>query len=102
MSAKANIKPLTYLKENASDVLAAVSETRTPVIITHNGEAKAVVQDFHTYQEAQNSLAFLKLVALGRESVARGRCKPAKTAFAPFERKKNINGRHALDRVLGR
>ena len=95
MSAKANIRPLTYLKKNTSDVLAAVSETRSPVIITHNGEAKAVVQDFHSYQEAQNSLAFLKLVALGRESVVQGRCRPAEAAFAAFERKKNINGQRA-------
>jgi len=95
VSAKANIKPLTYLKKNAADVLATVSETRFPVIITHNGEAKAVVQDFHTYQEAQDSLALLKLVALGRESIAQGPCRPAKTAFAAFERRRKIDGRHA-------
>ena len=95
VSVKGSIKPLAYLKKNAADVLAAVSETRSPVIITHNGEAKAVVQDFHTYQEAQSSLAFLKVVALGRESVERGRCRPARTAFAAFERRRKIDGRHA-------
>ncbi|MDB4324715.1 type II toxin-antitoxin system Phd/YefM family antitoxin [bacterium] len=48
MSSKETIKPITYMKTNAADILTLVSERRGPVIITHNGEGKMVIQDFES------------------------------------------------------
>ena len=70
------IKPITYLKTHTSDVIREVNDTRGTVIITQNGEAKAVVQDISSYEQTQETLALLKLLALGRRSAQEGRTKP--------------------------
>ena len=70
------IKPITYLKTHTSDVIREVNDTRGTVIITQNGEAKAVVQDISCYEQTQETLALLKLLALGRRSAQEGRTKP--------------------------
>ena len=70
------IRPITYLKTHASDVVREVNDTRGTVIITQNGEAKAVVQDISSYEQTQETLALLKLLALGRRSAQEGRTKP--------------------------
>ena len=69
-------KPITYLKTHTSDVVREVNDTRGTVIITQNGEAKAVVQDISSYEQTQETLALLKLLALGRRSAQEGRTKP--------------------------
>ena len=70
------IKPITYLKTHTSDVIREVNDTRGTVIITQNGEDKAVVQDISSYEQTQETLALLKLLALGRRSAQEGRTKP--------------------------
>jgi len=72
MRYSAQIKPISYLKANAAEVLQALQEQRRPLIITQNGEAKAVIQDVASYEETQETLALLKILALGGEQVARG------------------------------
>lgn len=66
------IKPISYLKANAADVLQELEEHRRPMIITQNGEAKAVIQDVASYEETQETLALLKILALGSQQVERG------------------------------
>ena len=70
------IRPITYLKTHTSDVIREVNDTRGTVIITQNGEAKAVVQDISSYEQTQETLALLKLLAQGRRSAQEGRTKP--------------------------
>ena len=60
------IKPISYFKANASEILRDLEEAREPLIITQNGEAKAVVQAVASYEQAQETLALLKILALGR------------------------------------
>lgn len=67
------IKPISYLKANAADVLNELREVREPLIITQNGEAKAVLQDVASYEETQETLALLKLLAMGQQDVVEGR-----------------------------
>lgn len=67
------IKPISYLKANAAEVLQELQEQRRPLVITQNGEAKAVLQDVASYEETQETLALLKILALGNEQVAAGR-----------------------------
>lgn len=66
------IKPISYLKANAAEVLQVLEEQRKPMIITQNGEAKAVIQDVASYEETQETLALLKILALGTQQVERG------------------------------
>jgi prevent-host-death family protein len=70
------VKPISYLKANAAEVLTRIAEQREPLIITQNGEAKAVLQDVASYEETQETLALLKILALGTQEVATGQIKP--------------------------
>lgn len=70
------IKPISYLKANAAEVLQELKEQRRPLVITQNGEAKAVIQDVASYEETQETLALLKVLALGNQQIARGKLKP--------------------------
>ena len=67
------IKPISYLKANAAEVLDNLQEAREPIIITQNGEAKAVIQDIVSYEETQETLALLKILALGRQEAEAGK-----------------------------
>jgi prevent-host-death family protein len=64
------------LKANAAEVLAQLTANREPLLITQNGEAKAVLQDVASYEQAQETLALLKVLALGNQDLAAGRVKP--------------------------
>ena len=70
------VKPISYLKANAAEVLAQLTANREPLLITQNGEAKAVLQDVASYEQAQETLALLKVLALGNHDLAAGRVKP--------------------------
>jgi prevent-host-death family protein len=76
MRYSAQIKPISYLKANAAEVLQELTEQRKPLVITQNGEAKAVIQDVASYEETQETLALLKILALGNQQVAKGKVKP--------------------------
>ena len=70
------VKPISFLKANAAEVLAQLTANREPLLITQNGEAKAVLQDVASYEQAQETLALLKVLALGNQDLAAGRVKP--------------------------
>lgn len=72
------VRPISYLKAHAADVLLDLAERREPMVITQNGEAKAVVQDVASYEETQETLALLKLLALGNRDIEAGRTRPAR------------------------
>jgi len=73
MRYSSQIKPISYLKANAAEVLAQLAEHREPLVITQNGEAKAVIQDVATFQETQETLALLKILALGNQDIEAGK-----------------------------
>jgi prevent-host-death family protein len=85
------IKPISYLKANAAEVLEELTEQRKPLVITQNGEAKAVIQDVASYEETQETLALLKILALGNEQLARGKVK------AVAEVVRRVRGKKALE-----
>jgi prevent-host-death family protein len=76
MRYSSQVKPISYLKANAAEVLRDLASDRKPLMITQNGEAKAVMQDIASYEETQETLALLKLLALGNRDVEKGRVKP--------------------------
>ena len=70
------ITPISYPKANAAEVLEHIAEVREPLIITQNGEAKAVLQDVASWEQTQETLALLKILALGRKQEAEGKLVP--------------------------
>ena len=76
MRYSSQVKPISYLKANAAEVLQTLSENREPFLITQNGEARAVMQDIATYENTQETLALLKILALGNQEIAEGKTAP--------------------------
>jgi prevent-host-death family protein len=70
------VRSISDLKANASTILAGITESRRPVVITRKGEPRAVLEDIETWTEKQESLALLKVLALGHREVAEGRVSP--------------------------
>ena len=81
MNISSDIKPITYLKANAADLLKQINETRRPVIITQNGEPKAVLQDPQSYENMRNALGMLKLLSQGEEDIKKGKTKSQENVF---------------------
>ena len=81
------VKPISYLKANAAEILATLGEQREPLVITQNGEAKAVLQDVASYEATQETLALLKVLALGQREVAAGKVKPLSEVVARLKAK---------------
>jgi len=88
MRYSSQVKPISYLKANAAEVLATLAEQREPMVITQNGEAKAVLQDVASFEETQETLALLKILALGNQDVAAARLKPAAEVVARLRAKR--------------
>ncbi|HWU01288.1 MAG TPA: type II toxin-antitoxin system Phd/YefM family antitoxin [Novosphingobium sp.] len=76
MNMESRIKPISYLKAHSAQVIRELGEGAAPLVITQNGEAKAVLQDVGSYEATQETLALLKLLALGRAEVAAGHTLP--------------------------
>lgn len=82
MRYSSQVKPISYLKANAAEVLLDLTERRVPMVITQNGEAKAVIQDIASYEETRETLALLKILALGHRQIDAGRIKPVTDVVA--------------------
>ncbi len=76
------VKPISHLKAHAADVIRTLAERRKPVVITVHGEAKAVLQDIASYEQTQETLALLKMLAMSAKSLEEGKVRPAGEAFA--------------------
>lgn len=76
MQHASQIKPISYLKANAAEVLLELASSRRPLVITQNGEAKAVLQDVASYDQTQETLALLKVLALGNREIDAGKTRP--------------------------
>ena len=82
MKLSESVKPISYLKAHASEIIRDVSENQKTIVITQHGEAKAVVQNLASYEQLNDSIAMLKLLAQSTKSKLLGRYKPAKKAFS--------------------
>ena len=81
MPRASRIKPISYFKANAAEIIDELAEVGEPMIITQNGEAKAVIQDIISYEQTQETLALLKILALAERNIEEGRYRPAKDVF---------------------
>jgi prevent-host-death family protein len=80
-----DIKPVTYLKSRAADLLKQINETHRPVIITQNGEPRAILQDPKSYENMRNAIGILKLISQGEEQVREGKFRSQQEVFENIE-----------------
>ncbi len=88
MKLSTQIKPISYFKANAADIVRQLAEQREPMVITQNGEATAVIQDIASYEETQGTMALLKILALGNQQIEAGRVTPAVTVINRLRNRK--------------
>jgi len=82
-----NIKPVSYIKSNASDAMDYVYKNKNPMIITKNGEAKAVLIDIETYQKTQDAFALLNIVKLAEDEIKAKKTRRASLVFSEIKKK---------------
>jgi prevent-host-death family protein len=87
-----HVKSISYLKANAADVLDTLAHEREPLLITQNGEARAVLQDVASYEQTQQTLALLKILALGQHEVERGQVRPIDEVVARLRNRRSSAG----------
>jgi prevent-host-death family protein len=80
------VKPISYLKNHAAEIVKDIQESRQPMLITQNGEAKLVVMDVRAYEEQEETLAMLKILAMGNREIEQGRFRDAMEVFADLDK----------------
>ncbi len=86
MNYATQIKPISYLKSHAAEIVKTITESREPLLVTQNGEAKLVVMDIKSYEEYEETLALLKILAMGNKQIEEGHFRPADDVFADLEK----------------
>ncbi|KFE55822.1 type II toxin-antitoxin system Phd/YefM family antitoxin [Pseudomonas syringae] len=86
MKLSSHVKPISYLKSHAAEIVRDLSESREPMLITQNGEAKLVVLDVKSYEQQLETFALLKILALGSREIERGEFNDIDEAFAALDR----------------
>jgi prevent-host-death family protein len=85
MKLSTQIKPISYLKSHTAQIVDEISESRQPLLITQNGEAKLVVMDVQSYEEQEQTLALLKILAMGSKEIQEGKFRDAEDVFADLD-----------------
>ena len=89
---KEDIKPISYIKTNAAEMMKYVNERKNPIIITQNGEAKAVLIDIETYQETQDAFALMNIIKIAEKDIENRRIRKADDVFNDLREKIKENG----------
>jgi prevent-host-death family protein len=87
MNLTSDIKSVTYLKSRAADLLNQINETHRPIIITQNGDARAVLQDPISYENMRNAIGILKLISQGEADIRSGKVESQEDVFKEIEAK---------------
>jgi prevent-host-death family protein len=82
------IKPISYVKAHAAELLDRITEEREPIIITQNGEARAVLMDVRSYEESQETLALLQILAIGKQEIKAGKTYPIAEVIAEIRNRR--------------
>jgi len=86
MKFSSQIKPISYLKSHTAEIVKNISESREPLLITQNGEAKLVVLDVKTYEEQEETMALLKILALGNHEIEQGKFRDIEDVFEELDK----------------
>jgi prevent-host-death family protein len=81
------VKPISYLKAHASELIRDITNTRQTLVVTQNGEAKVVVQDIRSYERMLETLALLKILTRSKQNIKRGKVKTLEETFASLEKR---------------
>ena len=87
MNSKEDIRPISYIKANAAEILAQENETRRPVYVTQNGEAKAVLVDTESYDQMKKAIGLLKVLAQGEQDITDGQVLPQEDFFVDLDKR---------------
>jgi prevent-host-death family protein len=79
------IKPISYVKSHAAELLDRIAEEREPIVITQNGEARAVLVDIASYEQTQETLALLKVLAIADKEIEAGESVPIEEVMAEYD-----------------
>ncbi len=90
MKLSENIKPISYLKANAAEVIENLKSSHQPMIITQNGEAAMVIQSVTDYEQTQETLALLKMLAQSQQALAEGKTISSEEAFARLRQRRGL------------
>jgi len=90
MKMSAQIKPISYLKAHAAEIVRNMGERQEPLVITQNGEAKVVLQDIHSFEQTQETMALLKILALGNRQIEEGQVEPAVDAIKRLRKLRKV------------
>ena len=85
MKFSTQVKPISYLKSHAAEIIKDITQSREPMLITQNGEAKLVVMDVKSFEEQEETLALLKMLALGNREIEQGKCRDANELWAELD-----------------
>jgi prevent-host-death family protein len=91
MKLSSQIKPISYLKAHTAEIVRNLNEHREPLVITQNGEAKVVIQDIESYEQTQETMALLKILALGTRQIAEGKVQPAKDVIKRLRERQEVH-----------
>lgn len=86
MKFSTQVKPISYLKSHAAEIVKDITENREPMLITQNGEAKLVVMDVKSYEEQEQTLALLKILALGNREIEQGKFRDVEDLFDELDK----------------
>jgi len=89
MKPSESIKPISYLKTHASEIIRDVTANQKTLVITQNGEAKVILQDVKVFEQTQESLVLLKILAQSSKSLKTGHFKTTKRAFSDLRKRIN-------------
>ena len=68
-----DIRPISYIKAHSAEILKQVEDKKTPIVITQNGEAKAILLDINSYQNIIDSINLMKIISIGEDDIKNGR-----------------------------
>jgi len=92
MKLSEDVKPISYVKAHASELMRELETDPRTVIITQNGEAKAVLQDIKSYEQTQETLALLKILAQSQKAIEEGQTCSVDDAFSEIRKEFGLSG----------
>jgi prevent-host-death family protein len=90
MKLSSQIRPISYLKAHAAEIIRNLTEQQEPMVITQNGEAKVVIQDIESYEKTQQTMALLKILAIGMRQVEEGKFLPAEKVIKRLRERREV------------
>ena len=90
MKLSRQIRPISYLKAHAAEIVRNLAEQQEPMVITQNGEAKVVIQDIESYEQTQQTMALLKILALGMRQVEEGNALPVENVIKRLRERREV------------